>query len=130
MSWFSKLKISTVIFTCCSALVPYYLSKDFVIFEKVEDKFENIPEQFLRQINASPLHDEYRLLTYKSSMSYIVKILKFFVILRYVYGKFLSRYQFVSKTSLTNLSIHPSSLNGITIWTQLLIWKNYKISYS
>ena len=52
------LSISTiriVIIVCCSVVVPYYFSKGFLIVEKVEGKFENIPEQVLKQTNAFPL---------------------------------------------------------------------------
>ena len=33
---------------------------------------------------------------------------------------------FLSTNILANLNIHPSSLNGLTIWTQLNIWNIYK----
>ena len=54
---FSKVTTSTLILTCFSALVPYYLSKVFIIIEKLDEVFLNIPETALRQINASILHD-------------------------------------------------------------------------
>ena len=63
---FSKSIISTVIIKCRSTLVAYYLSKGFLIFEKEEGKFENIPEKYLRKIYAYPLHDEDSLLMCKS----------------------------------------------------------------
>ena len=49
---FSKPTISTVIITCLSVLVPYYLSELFFIVEKEEGIFENIPEKVLNKINA------------------------------------------------------------------------------
>ena len=42
---FSEVTTATVIITCCSALVPYYLSKGFISVGKVEGVFVNIPEQ-------------------------------------------------------------------------------------
>ena len=64
---------STVIITCCSALVPYYLSKWFIIVEKVYGLFVNITDPIFNQINASLLHDEDRLLACKASIPYIVQ---------------------------------------------------------
>ena len=40
---FDKYTISTVIFTCRSALVPYYLSKVFVVVETEVGGVDNIP---------------------------------------------------------------------------------------
>ena len=66
MSWFSKVTTSTVILTCCSALVQYYLSKVFIIVEKVDGVFLNITDPVLNKVNASPLNDEDRILMCKS----------------------------------------------------------------
>ena len=68
MSELSKSTISTIILTCRSALVPHYLSKGFLIVGKVEGQFENIPERVLKQINDSPLHDEYIILKCKAAI--------------------------------------------------------------
>ena len=68
MKWLKKTTTSKVIITCHSALVPYYLSKGFIIVEKEEDVFENIPDEVLYQINASPLHNEDIRLTCNSAI--------------------------------------------------------------
>ena len=54
---FSKVTTSTVILVCRSALVPYNLSKVFIIVEKLEDVFENITKPVFKKIYASPLHE-------------------------------------------------------------------------
>ena len=60
---FSKYSTSTVILTFRSALVPYYLSKGFVIVEKKEDSLDNIPMMTKNQINDDNLHPKYNILT-------------------------------------------------------------------
>ena len=80
---------STVVITCHTALMQNYLSKVFLIVEKVEDIFVNIPERVLKQINDSSLHDEGRLLTGKAPIKPIVKTLNKIVITRDVYDKFM-----------------------------------------
>ena len=66
---FSVSTISTVILTCQSAHVPYYLAKEFFIVEKEEGCFKNILEEVLKQINASPLHHKDILLACKAVMT-------------------------------------------------------------
>ena len=75
----------------------------------------------------------------KSAIPYIFKTLKKIVISRDVYEHFLyvwyderhfkpitEQFQSLSKNVLTNLNIHPSSINGLTILTHILIWKSHK----
>ena len=77
---FSKVIESTLTITCYSALVPYYLSKGFIIVEKVDGVFVNITDPFLNNTDDSPLHDEYSLLPCKYAMPLIVKTLNKIVI--------------------------------------------------
>ena len=65
MKWLKKTTTSKVIITCHSALVPYYLSKGFIIVVKVERVFVNTPKPVLQKTNASPLHEEDRLMAFK-----------------------------------------------------------------
>ena len=58
---FSNLTTSTVIITCRSTLVPYYFSKGFIIVEKLDGFFINIPDPVLKKINVSPLHGDGRI---------------------------------------------------------------------
>ena len=88
MSWFSKMTTSTVIITCCSALVTYYLSNVFIIVENVDEVFVNMPDPVFKQINASQLHDYDIILECKAAMFSIFKTLKTFVITTYVYNGF------------------------------------------
>ena len=138
MSWFSKMTTSTVIITCCSALVTYYLSKGFIIVEKVYGVFVNIPDPVIKKTNSSPLNDREIILACKSAIISIVKIFDKILITKYLYNKFQSSWydetlvepiikkiQFFVKNVLTNLNIQPSSLNVLKIWTQLLIWKSH-----
>ena len=46
---FSKMTTSTVIFIRRSSLVPYYLSKVFIIVKKVDGVFVNIPDPFIEK---------------------------------------------------------------------------------
>ena len=65
----------------------------------------------------------------------IVKTLNKIVITKDVYNEFessfyddrhveyiIDQFQFFVKNVLKNLNIQPSSLNGFTIWTHMLIW--------
>ena len=53
---FSELTTSTVIFTCRSDFMIYYLSKVFIIVDKVYRVYINISDPVFRQINDFPLH--------------------------------------------------------------------------
>ena len=53
---FTKSSTLTVILTCRSALVPYYFSKGFVIFETEVGGVDNNPKNITIQINANILH--------------------------------------------------------------------------
>ena len=59
---FSKYSILTVVLTCLSALVPYYLSKTIFIAETEEGSFDIIPKNVYMQIHADNLHHESSLL--------------------------------------------------------------------
>ena len=62
----SKYSISTVILTCRSALVTYYISKVFVIVEIKEGGLDNIAMSTKNQINADNLPLEDSILTCKA----------------------------------------------------------------
>ena len=62
---FSKYSILTVVLTCLSALVPYYLSKTIFIAETEEGSFDIIPKNVYMQIHADNLHHEASLLNSK-----------------------------------------------------------------
>ena len=63
-----KSSISTVIFTCINDLVPYYLSKVFVINETEVGGFDDI-KITVKKINATRLHKEESLLICKAATS-------------------------------------------------------------
>ena len=60
--------------------MTYYLSKGFIIVEKVYGVFVNIPDPVIKKINISPLHDKDSLLAYKSEIPSIIKTLNKIVI--------------------------------------------------
>ena len=68
-----KIKI---IFTCCSALVPCYLSKRLIIVETEEVNLDHIPIRVKYQINYVDLHDEDSLFTWIFSIPLIFNTLK------------------------------------------------------
>ena len=86
---FYKVTTSTVILSCCSDPVPYYLSKGFIIVEKVE-VFCKYTRTHSQSNQCFLLHDEYSPLVCKASIQSIVTKLDKIVITRYLYGKFLS----------------------------------------
>ena len=53
---FVKSSISTIILTCCNALVPYYISKGFIIVETEVGGVDNIPKT-VGKINSAHLHE-------------------------------------------------------------------------
>ena len=62
--------------------MSYYLPKGYLIFEKEEGKFENIPGKTLKEINAYTLHNKYSIMKFKEAISLIVKTLNIIVIPR------------------------------------------------
>ena len=75
-----------------SALVPYYLSKGFVVFESEEGDIDNIPMSVKIQIHADNLHQENSLLTCKAEILSIINTLKIIIIARYVYDTYASNF--------------------------------------
>ena len=73
---FLKVTTSIVIIACRSSLVPYYLSRGFIIVEKLDGISVNIPDPVLKQTNASPLYYRYSILECKEAIPPIVKALK------------------------------------------------------
>ena len=65
---FSKSSISRVILTYRRALVPYYPSKVFAIFETEDGGPDNITVSVKNQINAVILYHEYSLLIFKTEI--------------------------------------------------------------
>ena len=88
---FVKSSISTFILTCRNALFPYYLSKGFFITETEVGGVDNIPI-IVKKINATHLHEEESLLTYKAAINSTVNTLNKITIVIYVYEKYLSNY--------------------------------------
>ena len=88
----SKYSILTVILTCRSALVPYYLSKGFVIVETEVVGVDNIPMSVNNQINSSDLNQDESLLTLKSYLLSIFNTLNKIIIARYLYEEYVSKF--------------------------------------
>ena len=63
---FSKSSISTVILTCHSALVTYYLYKVFSVVKTEEVGIDNIPMTVKNKTNADNLYPKEILLIYKA----------------------------------------------------------------
>ena len=53
-----KSSISTVILTCLNALVPYFLSKGFIIVETEEGGLDNITMNVKMKIHADNIYHE------------------------------------------------------------------------
>ena len=60
---FSKVTTPTVILSCCSNVVTYYLSKGCIIVENVYGISISIPGTSLNKTNAYSLHEEDGLFT-------------------------------------------------------------------
>ena len=96
---FSKYSISTVILTCRSSIVTYYIYKVFVIVETEEVGLYNIPISVKNQINADGLHTEDILLTWKASIPSIVSTLNKIIIPTDIYDTYV--YNFYYDHSVT-----------------------------
>ena len=70
-----KRKKSTVILTCPSALVSCYIFKVFVNVETRKGGLYNVPSNVPDKINSVVKRDNYSVLTYKTSIPYIVNTL-------------------------------------------------------
>ena len=136
---FTKSSISTVIFTCRSVLVPYYLSRVFVIVETEEGGIYNIHTSVKIQTRSEYLHKFDSLLTLKATITSIVNTLDKIFIARSVYENYVSNFyddchvefynlyfKNLSNSALMNWDILPSSLSGELLWTNLLIKKSQK----
>ena len=75
-----------------SSLVPYYLSKVFVIVETKDSVLDNIPMNVKNQTNADNLHPEENLLTHKAEISSIVNTLIKIIISIYLYETYVSHF--------------------------------------
>ena len=129
----SKLTISIVTITCCSALVPYYLSKGFLLFKKKKVKFKIYQNKFSRK--SILLHYMTKTAFWRvkqkyhpfSNLEQIVTPIDVYDNFQYRFHDerhvkpYNKQFQFLSCNLLTNLNIQPSSLNGLIIWTHLLI---------
>ena len=71
---FVKYLLSTVILACCNALVPYHISKGFVIVETEVGGVDNIPIIMKKQNNATHLREEEILIICKASIPSTVNI--------------------------------------------------------
>ena len=60
------METSKVIMTCRIDIVPYYLSKGFIIVEKLDLFFVILPGPVLNQINNFPLYNDESLLACKA----------------------------------------------------------------
>ena len=123
MSWIFKSSISTVILSCRNSLVPYYFSKVFVIVETELGGVENIPIIVKNQTNATHLHEEESIITYKASIPATVNTLKKNFIARDIYEKYVSNYYDDRNVESYNLDFFQSCLDEmehpalITEWT-------------
>ena len=86
---FYKSSISTFILTCLSALVPYYFSKGFLIFETEEVGVDSISISVKMQIHTDNLYQEDSLLTRKAAIPPIVDKLRKIIIAKYVFNTYV-----------------------------------------
>ena len=100
---FSKSSISTVILTFRSTLVPYYLSKLFVVVETEEGGAYNIPMNVKMKIYTNNLHQDDSLLTCKATIPSIVNTLHKTIIPRDMYEKFVSKFYDDRRVEFYNL---------------------------
>ena len=77
---FVKYSISTIILTCLSDLVTYYLSEEFVMVETYVGWVDNIPTTVRIQTHADNLHKEDSLLTLNTVIPSIVNTLSKIII--------------------------------------------------
>ena len=85
---FAKYQESTVILTCRSAIVSFYLSKGFVIVKTKEGGLYKVPINVKNQINTVSKHNKYSVITCKTAIPYIANTLNQIYTSRAVYNTY------------------------------------------
>ena len=103
---FTKSSTLTVILTCRSALVPYYFSKGFVIFETEVGGVDNILTTEKLQIRADDLHQEESFIACNTDIPSIVNTFHKPPISRDVYEKYAFKFYDNRHVDLYNLEFN------------------------
>ena len=138
--WLFKNPLSTVILTLRSAIVPYCLSKGFIIVENEEAVLYPVPVTVQNQINVVYLDYENSLLickskfsrfsTHRTKLSYpemCITLMFQVIMMNFVFN--VSRYilNLLLNSVWNKMNILPLSWSGQAILRNLCIRKNKKI---